>query len=61
MLRGPHRRGLRVLVPLMLNPFSPVQLERIDIKVSLKFEANFGEIREVLRTNEVQVPTLKAN
>lgn len=40
-------RGLRVLVPLMLNPYAPVQVERIDIKVDLKFEANFGEIKEI--------------
>ncbi len=40
-------RGLRVLVPLMLNPFAPVQVERVDLKVDLKFEANFGEIKEL--------------
>ncbi len=40
-------RGLRVLVPLMLNPFAPVQIERVDLKVDLKFEANFGEIKEL--------------
>ena len=40
-------RGLRVLVPLMLNPFQPVRIERVDIKVDLRFEANFGEIKEL--------------
>ncbi|HEY4177709.1 MAG TPA: hypothetical protein VGM90_12775 [Kofleriaceae bacterium] len=40
-------RGLRVLVPLMLNPYSPVQVEGITMTVDLKFEANFGEIKEV--------------
>lgn len=40
-------RGLRVLVPLMLNPFAPVQVEGIDMKVDLAFEANFGEIKEI--------------
>jgi hypothetical protein len=40
-------RGLRVLVPLMLNPYAPVAIDRIDIKVELKFEANFGDIKEV--------------
>jgi hypothetical protein len=40
-------RGLRVLVPLMLNPFAPVTIEHVDIKVDLRFEANFGEIKEV--------------
>jgi hypothetical protein len=40
-------RGLRVLVPLMLNPFAPVQIERVEMKVDLRFEANFGEIKEI--------------
>jgi hypothetical protein len=40
-------RGLRVLVPLMLNPYSPVTIERVDIKVDLRFEANYGDIKEI--------------
>jgi hypothetical protein len=40
-------RGLRVLVPLMLNPYAPVTIERVELKIDLKFEANFGEIKEV--------------
>jgi hypothetical protein len=40
-------RGLRVLVPLMLNPYAPVQVERVDIKVDLRFEANYGDIKEI--------------
>jgi hypothetical protein len=40
-------RGLRVLVPLMLNPYAPVAIERVDIKVDLRFEANFGEVKEI--------------
>lgn len=40
-------RGLRVLVPLLLNPFAPVKVERVDIKVELAFEHNYGEIEEV--------------
>lgn len=40
-------RGLRVLVPLMLNPYAPVALERVELKVDLKFEANYGELKEV--------------
>jgi hypothetical protein len=40
-------RGLRVLVPLMLNPYQPVQIEGVEMKVDLSFEANFGEIKEV--------------
>ena len=40
-------RGLRVLVPLLLNPYAPVTIERVDIKVDLRFEANYGEIKEL--------------
>ena len=40
-------RGLRVIVPLLLNPYAPVTIERVDIKVDLKFEANYGDIKEV--------------
>ncbi|HET7501629.1 MAG TPA: SpoIVB peptidase S55 domain-containing protein, partial [Kofleriaceae bacterium] len=40
-------RGLRVLVPLMLNPYAPLTIERVDLKVDLRFEANYGEIKEV--------------
>jgi len=40
-------RGLRVLVPLFLNPYAPVAVDRIDVNVDLRFEANFGEIKEI--------------
>jgi hypothetical protein len=40
-------RGLRVLVPLMLNPYAPVTVEGVDIKVDLKFEANYGDVKEI--------------
>jgi hypothetical protein len=40
-------RGLRALVPLMLNPYAPVTVERLDIKVDLSFDTNFGEIHEL--------------
>jgi hypothetical protein len=40
-------RGLRVLVPLLNNPFAPVKIERIDVNVDLRFEKNFGELKEV--------------
>jgi hypothetical protein len=40
-------RGLRVLIPLLLNPYAPVTIERVEIKVDLRFEANYGEIKEV--------------
>jgi hypothetical protein len=40
-------RGLRVLVPLFLNPYAPIAVDRIDVNVDLRFEANFGEIKEI--------------
>ncbi|MCX5744451.1 MAG: hypothetical protein NT062_18325 [Proteobacteria bacterium] len=40
-------RGLRALVPLMLNPYAPITIESVDIKVDLRFEANFGELKEI--------------
>ncbi len=49
-------RGLRVLVPLLLNPYAPVVIERVDIKVDLRFEANFGEIKEIKVPNAELVP-----
>ncbi len=43
-------RGLRVLVPLLLNPFAPVRVERVEMNVDLRFEAVAGEIQEILTT-----------
>jgi hypothetical protein len=49
-------RGLRVLVPLLLNPYAPVTIERVDIKVDLRFEANYGEIKEIkIPTSDLSV------
>jgi hypothetical protein len=49
-------RGLRVLVPLYLNPYAPINVDRVDINVDLRFEANFGDIKEVkLPTGELVV------
>ncbi|HTR56259.1 MAG TPA: hypothetical protein VMJ10_36550 [Kofleriaceae bacterium] len=44
-------RGLRVMVPLMLNPFGPVRIQRVDVNVDLSFDSNYGEIKEI------EVPT----
>lgn len=40
-------RGLRVLVPLLLNPYAPVKVERVDVKIDLKYDANYGELKEI--------------
>ncbi|HKE17603.1 MAG TPA: hypothetical protein VKB80_22160 [Kofleriaceae bacterium] len=40
-------RGLRALVPLLMNPFAPVEVERVELRVNLRYDTNFGEIREI--------------
>jgi len=40
-------RGLRALVPLLMNPFAPVTIERVDLKIDLRFSADYGDIKEV--------------
>jgi len=40
-------RGLRAIVPLLMNPWSPVALERVELKIDLRFEANYGDIKEI--------------
>jgi len=42
-------RGLRVLVPLLFNPYEPIEIERIRVDMEMSFDTNFGEIVE-LRT-----------
>src|SRR5690606_3022672 len=36
-----------VLVPLMLNPYAPIEIEGVDINVDLRFEANYGDIKSI--------------
>ncbi len=52
-------RGLRALVPLMLNPYAPLQIQGIDIKVDLRFESNFGELKEVRIPTTELVPGVR--
>jgi SpoIVB peptidase S55 len=49
-------RGLRVLVPLLLNPFAPVVIEGVDLKVDLRFDTNYGEIKEVRLPSAMLTP-----
>ena len=49
-------RGLRVLVPLLLNPYAPVTVDKVDIKVDLRFEANYGDVKELrVPTGELEL------
>ncbi len=49
-------RALRVLVPLMFNPYQPIEVERIEIKFSLTFDHDYGEIVELRLPSEELVP-----
>ena len=40
-------RGLRVLIPLLGNPFAPVIIDRVEVKARLAFGTNFGEIESL--------------
>ncbi len=40
-------RGLRVLVPLLMNPFAPVQIERIELDMKITYATNYGTIESL--------------
>jgi len=40
-------RGLRVLVPLLMNPFAPVEVERVELRIDLDWATNYGDIRSL--------------
>ncbi len=40
-------RGLRVLMPLINNPYSPIKIDSIDVKVDLQYAINYGELKEL--------------
>jgi hypothetical protein len=40
-------RGLRAIVPLLLNPWTAVSIESLELKVDLTFDANYGDIKEL--------------
>ncbi|MFH0902549.1 MAG: hypothetical protein V2A73_18115 [Pseudomonadota bacterium] len=48
-------QALRVLVPLLFNPFAPVRIDRIDIDVDLAYKADVTEIVG-LRTTDPELP-----
>lgn len=53
-------RGLRVLSPLLSNPFEPVTIERLEVKAKVDFEPNFGEI-EAIRLGSARLRPGKRN
>lgn len=40
-------RGLRALVPLLNNPFAPVQIERVELRATIHYQVNFGTISDI--------------
>jgi len=40
-------RGLRALVPLLFNPFGPVDIESIELSIDVTFAPNYGRIVEI--------------
>ena len=48
-------RGLRVLVPLLFNPYEPVRLERIQLEATLTYKADYAEIVG-LRLPDLELP-----
>ncbi len=50
-----NARALRALIPLLHNPFSPIEIEKIDLDVDISFDHNHGEIEAIrLPTAELQ-------
>lgn len=48
-------RGLRVLVPLLNNPFAPVEIERVELDAKVDYDTDYGEIDSIrLPTAELQ-------
>jgi hypothetical protein len=47
-------RALRAIVPLLMNPFEPVEIERVEVRVKLSYDANYGDIEKLrLPTGEL--------
>jgi hypothetical protein len=40
-------RGLRVIVPLMHNPYEPLEIERVELRIKLSWGTNYGDISEL--------------
>ena len=40
-------RGLRAVVPLLLNPWAPVAIDSVEVKVDLRYDTNYGDIAEI--------------
>jgi len=48
-------RALRILVPLLFNPFAPVRIERLDVDVQIAYNTDYVQI-DALRVPDLEVP-----
>ena len=53
-------RGLRALVPLLMNPFAPIEVERVELRVDLRYDTNFGDIRALRLPSRELAPGTKS-
>jgi hypothetical protein len=40
-------RALRAIGPLLMNPFAPVEISRVEVKVDMRFTADYADIKEL--------------
>ena len=51
-------RGLRALVPLLNNPFEPVEIEHVKLNIQANYDSNYGDISAIrLPTRELEPGT----
>lgn len=48
-------RGLRMLTPLLFNPWSPITIERVDVKLDVQYKANVMTIQSI-RLPDSRIP-----
>lgn len=53
-------RALRAANALLLNPFEPVEIEGIEVKVDLRFAADYGDIKEIQLASQTLPPGKKS-
>jgi hypothetical protein len=48
-------RALRVLTPLVFNPFAPVRIERVEVDVTIEYKADYTDI-DGMRVADLELP-----
>lgn len=54
-------RGLRALVPLLMNPFEPIEIDRISLDIEVEYAADYGEIQAIRMPNAELTPGQKTH